>query len=167
MTVVPIEHGVVEHQVLDTGLSQHRHSARLGRAHDVCALACRHVDDVELAAGRLAPLDGPLDRLGLDEVGTRHRVQSRPVLLHQLRRVRPRDQLVEHSRGLGVHEKHRPILLHLFQRAEHGSVVGLPSLGFIDHELLEGGEAAIDHASDLVLVVVPARDADVEGVVDE
>ena len=52
----PVEHRVVQHQVLRAGLGEHRHAARLGRAHDVGPLGGGHVHDVELAAGRLAPL---------------------------------------------------------------------------------------------------------------
>ena len=59
------------------------------------------------------------------------------------------------------------MLPHLLQRAEQGAVVRLPPLGLVDHELLEGGEPAVHHSPDLRLVLVPARDADVEGVVDQ
>src|SRR5207237_4448813 len=50
---------------------------------------------------------------------------------------------------------------------EHCAIVRLPTLGLIDHEFLEGREAAVDHSLYLILVIVPAGDADVEGVVDE
>ena len=167
MSVLPFENRIVQHQVLDAGLGENRNAARLSGANDVGSFARRHVDDVELATGRLAPLDRALDRFRLDEIRARHRVQARAVLLHQLRRVMTRDQLVEHSRRFGVHQQHRAVLLHLLERAEHRPVVGLPAFGFIDHEFLEGGEAPIHHALDLILVLVPARDANVKGVVDE
>ena len=95
--VLPLEHRVIEHEVLYTRLGQHRHSARLRRANDVRAFAGRHVDNVELTTRRLAPPHGALDRLRLDEVRPRHRMQARPVLLHHLGRVMPGDQLVEHA----------------------------------------------------------------------
>jgi len=79
----------------------------------------------------------------------------------------PRDELVEHARGLGVHEQRRAVLLHLLECPVEGTVIGLPPLGLVDHELLERGEAALHHPFDLVLMLVPARDADVERVVDE
>ena len=94
-------------------------------------------------------------------------MQPRAVARHQLRRVVPRDQLVEHSRRFRVHQEHGAVLPHLLQRAEQGAVVRLPPLRLVDHELLEGGEPAVDHSLDLRLVLVPAGDADVEGVVDE
>jgi hypothetical protein len=56
---------------------------------------------------------------------------------------------------------------HLLQGAEQGAVVRLPPLRLVDHELLEGGEPAVYHRLDLRLVLVPAGDADVEGVIDE
>ncbi len=126
-----------------------------------------HVHDVELAAGRLAPLDRPLDRLGLDEVGPGHRMEPGAVARHQLRRVMPRDQLVEHARRLRVHQEHGAVLPHLLERAEERAIVRLPSLRLVDHELLEGGEAALHHPRDLRLVLGVAGDADVEGVVDQ
>ena len=154
--VLPLEHRVVQHQVLGAGLGEHGHAARLGRAHDVRALGGGHVHDVELAAGRLAPLHRALDRLRLDEVGPGHRVEPRAVARHQLRRVVPRDQLVEHPRRLGVHQEHGAVLPHLLQRAEQGAVVRLPPLRLVDHELLEGGEPAVHHPLDLRLVLVPS-----------
>ena len=167
MAVVAVEHAIVEYEVLHAGLGDHRRAAGLRRADYVGALAGAHMDDVQLPAGRFAPHHGALDGLGLDEVGARHRVQPGAVLLHQCGGVVPRDQLVEHTRRLGVHEEHGAVLLHLLERAVHRAVVRLPPLGLVDHELLEGAEAAVDHTLDLVLVLVPAGDADVKGVVDQ
>ena len=78
-------------------------------------------------------------------------MQPRAVLLHHLRRVVPRDQLVEHARRLGVHEQHAAVLAHLLERAEERAVVRLPALGLVDHEFFERREAAIDHSLDLRL----------------
>jgi hypothetical protein len=100
-------------------------------------------------------------------VRARDAVQLRPVARHQLGRVVARDQLVEHARRLGVHQQHRPVLAHLLERAEEGAVVRLPPLRLVDHELLERGEAALHHPRDLVPLLLPARDADVERVVDQ
>jgi len=136
-------------------------------ANDVRTFGGRHVDDVELAARRFAPLHHALDRFGLDEVGTRHRVQPRAILLHHFRRMVSRDQLIEDARRLGVHEEHRAELAHLLERAVERAIVGLPPFGFVDHELLEGGEAALHHPLDLLLLLGVLRDANVEGVVDE
>ena len=66
-----------------------------------------------------------------------------------------------------MHEQHCAVFLHLLEGTEHRAVVRLPTLGFVDHEFLERRETAIDHALDLILVLVPAGNADVEGVVDE
>ena len=166
MAVLAGEDRVVEAEVLGAGLGQHRYAAVLRRAHEVGTFAGRHVDDVQLSAGDLAPVDGALDGLGFDEVGPRHGVELRTVLLHQFRRVVTRDQLVEHAGTLGVHQQHGAQLAHGLERAEHRSVVALPAFRLIDHELFECRETAIHHPGDLVLVLVPARDADVEGVVD-
>ena len=167
MPVVPPKDIVVEHEVLRACLGHHRHPPRLCLLHDFGALGGGHVDDVELAAGDLRPHHRPLDRLRFDEVRPRHRVQSGAVLLHQLGRVMPGDQLVEHPRRFRVHEEHGAVLLHLLQRTEHRAIVRLPPLGLVDHEFLEGGEAAVHHPLDLVLVLVPPRDTDVKGVVDQ
>ena len=86
---------------------------------------------------------------GLDEVGPGHRMEPRAVLRHQLRRVVPRDELVEHPSGLGVHQEHRAMLPHLLEGAEQGPVIGLPAFRLVDHELLEGGEPALHHPLDL------------------
>ena len=55
-------------------------------------------------------------------------MEPRAVAGHQLRSVVPRDELVEHARGLGVHQEHGAVLPHLLQRAEQGTVVRLPPL---------------------------------------
>ena len=55
VAVLALEHRVVEHEVLHARLGEHRHAARLRRADDVGAFGGRHVHDVELPAGRLAP----------------------------------------------------------------------------------------------------------------
>ena len=62
------EHRIVEHQILHAGFGVDIDAACLGRLDDVGALGRGHVDDVEPAAGDFGPDDGPLDRLGLDEV---------------------------------------------------------------------------------------------------
>ena len=166
VAVGPVEDRVVEHEVLGAGLGVDVHAPGLGGLDDVGPLGGRHVDDVEPAAGGLGPGDGPLDRLGLDEVGAGDRVELRAVPGHQLGRVVAGDQLVEHAARLGVDQEHRPEVLAPLQGVEDGPVVGLPALGGVDHELLERRAALRDHRRHLGAVAVPVGDGQVEGVVD-
>src|SRR5262245_12763785 len=76
------------------------------------------------------------------------------------------DQLVEDAARLGVDQEHAAQALAAFQGVEDGAVIGLPALGGVDHELLEGRTAAADHRLHLPAVTVPVGDGHVEGVVD-
>ncbi len=61
---------------------QHVDALFPGLLDQVSSFAGAHVHDIEPSAGHPCPLDGPLDGLGLDEVGPRQRVQVCAVPLH-------------------------------------------------------------------------------------
>jgi hypothetical protein len=133
---------------------------------DLGAFGRRHVNDVEPAAGRLGPGDGPLNCFGLDEVRPRQDVQICPVPFHLACVVMSGDQFVQNAAALSVNEQHAAELPHLLQRPEDRGVVGLPPLRGVDHELLERRDALADHRRQLAPVPRPVREADVKGVID-
>ncbi len=75
------------------------------------------------------------------------------------------DQLIEHAAGLGMDQQHAAEPLALLQRVEDRAVVGLPTFGGVDHELLEGRAAHADHLFHFGAVTVPVGDGHVETVI--
>ena len=137
---------LVERQVLDQRLAEHPH-ALLARPPDrLVRLLAGDVHDVERRADHVGDHDGAVGRLALDLRRARIGMRLGPVIAGGQQLLL---QLGDDVAVLGMHQRQRAELGAALERRVHLVVVD-HQRALVGHEVLERGDAAVDHRRHLV-----------------
>jgi len=159
----PVILGHVHGQVVDAGLRVNVDPLVLGLAKDIQALLAGKVEDVQVAAGDLGQVDGPVYRLGFHQVVF---AQGEVVGAGLTRRLEGVGEIVAHGVVFRMDPHNASVLGGEPQGLVQGCVVGHTALAGIGHVQLGGGDAPLDQAGQLPDgLPIRTGQAGVEGVI--